>query len=79
MIYTSIQAPDFAVFDPETSAPVNSAELTLNLANPAWVDAEPDLKAHIVEVKLPASAKNLMPPLVLYQESAARKRRWRRR
>ncbi len=31
--------------------------MPLNLANPAWVDAEPDLKAHIVEVKLPASAR----------------------
>jgi len=27
--------------------------MPLNLANPAWVDAEPDLKQHIVEVKLP--------------------------
>jgi diacylglycerol O-acyltransferase / wax synthase len=27
--------------------------MPLNLANPAWVDAEPDMKAHIVEVKLP--------------------------
>lgn len=27
--------------------------MPLNLANPAWVDAEPDLKAHIVEIKLP--------------------------
>ena len=26
--------------------------MPLNLANPAWVDAEPDLRAHIVEVKL---------------------------
>jgi diacylglycerol O-acyltransferase / wax synthase len=31
--------------------------MPLNLANPAWVDAEPDLNKHIVEVKLPASAK----------------------
>jgi WS/DGAT/MGAT family acyltransferase len=31
--------------------------MPLNMANPAWVDAEPDLKAHIVEVRLPASAK----------------------
>jgi diacylglycerol O-acyltransferase / wax synthase len=31
--------------------------MPLNLANPAWVDAEPDLKHHIVEIKLPASAK----------------------
>jgi WS/DGAT/MGAT family acyltransferase len=30
--------------------------MPLNLANPAWVDAEPDLKAHIVEIKLPPSA-----------------------
>jgi WS/DGAT/MGAT family acyltransferase len=27
--------------------------MPLNLANPAWVDAVPDLKQHIVEVKLP--------------------------
>jgi WS/DGAT/MGAT family acyltransferase len=26
--------------------------MPLNLANPAWVDADPDLKAHIVEIKL---------------------------
>jgi diacylglycerol O-acyltransferase / wax synthase len=31
--------------------------MPLNLANPAWVDAEPDLKQHIVEIRLPASAK----------------------
>ncbi len=31
--------------------------MPLNLANPAWVDAEPDLQKHIVEVKLPKSAK----------------------
>ena len=31
--------------------------MPLNLANPAWVDAEPDLKRHIVEIKLPKSAK----------------------
>jgi WS/DGAT/MGAT family acyltransferase len=29
----------------------------LNLANPAWVDADPDLKQHIVEHKLPPSAR----------------------
>ena len=27
--------------------------MPLNLANPAWVDAEPDLREHIVEIKLP--------------------------
>jgi diacylglycerol O-acyltransferase / wax synthase len=31
--------------------------MPLNLANPAWVDAEPDMKAHIVEVKLPSTGK----------------------
>ncbi|MBK7615853.1 MAG: wax ester/triacylglycerol synthase family O-acyltransferase [Burkholderiales bacterium] len=31
--------------------------MPLNLANPAWVDAEPDLKQHIVSIKLPAAAK----------------------
>jgi len=27
--------------------------MPLNLANPAWVDAEPDMKVHIVEIRLP--------------------------
>ena len=31
--------------------------MPLNLANPAWVDAEPDLTKHIVEIKLPPQAK----------------------
>ena len=31
--------------------------MPLNLANPAWVDAAPDLKYLVVSVKLPASAK----------------------
>ena len=31
--------------------------MPLNLANPAWVDAVPDLNRHIVEIKLPPSAK----------------------
>lgn len=31
--------------------------MPLNLANPAWVDAQPDLRHHIVEVRLPASAR----------------------
>ena len=31
--------------------------MPLNLANPAWVDANPDLRLHIVEHKLPPSAK----------------------
>jgi diacylglycerol O-acyltransferase / wax synthase len=31
--------------------------MPFNVANPAWVDAEPDLIAHIVEVKLPPSAR----------------------
>jgi WS/DGAT/MGAT family acyltransferase len=30
--------------------------MPLNLANPAWVDAEPDLKQHIVEIRLPKLA-----------------------
>ncbi len=30
--------------------------MPLNLANPAWVDAVPDMKQHIVEVKLPKNA-----------------------
>ncbi|MFO1268990.1 MAG: wax ester/triacylglycerol synthase family O-acyltransferase [Rubrivivax sp.] len=32
--------------------------MPLNMANPAWVDAEPDLRQHIVEVRLPASARH---------------------
>ena len=31
--------------------------MPLNMANPAWVDAEPDLAEHIVEIKLPAPAR----------------------
>jgi WS/DGAT/MGAT family acyltransferase len=31
--------------------------MPLNLANPAWVDAEPDLKQHIVEIKLESGNK----------------------
>ena len=27
--------------------------MPLNMANPAWVDAEPDMKQHIVEIKVP--------------------------
>ena len=30
--------------------------MPLNMANPAWVDAEPDLRQHIVEIKLPKGA-----------------------
>ena len=30
--------------------------MPLNLANPAWVDAVPDLRQHIVEIKLPKGA-----------------------
>jgi WS/DGAT/MGAT family acyltransferase len=30
--------------------------MPLNLANPAWVDAEPDLRQHIVELRLPKGA-----------------------
>lgn len=30
--------------------------MPLNLANPVWVDAEPDLRQHVVELKLPPSA-----------------------
>ena len=31
--------------------------MPLNLANPAWVDVEPDLSKHIVSIKLPKSAR----------------------
>lgn len=31
--------------------------MPLNMANPAWVDSEPDLTQHIVEIKLPADAR----------------------
>ena len=30
--------------------------MPLNMANPAWVDADPDLREHIVEIKLPSGA-----------------------
>ena len=30
--------------------------MPLNLANPAWVDAEPDLRQHVVDIKLPKGA-----------------------
>jgi len=30
--------------------------MPLNMANPAWVDAEPDLRQHIVEIRLPKGA-----------------------
>jgi WS/DGAT/MGAT family acyltransferase len=43
-----------------TAAPALTRRLwwmPLNLANPAWVDAQPDLRHHIVEVRLPASAR----------------------
>jgi WS/DGAT/MGAT family acyltransferase len=30
--------------------------MPLNLANPAWVDADPDLRQHIVEIRLPKGA-----------------------
>lgn len=32
--------------------------MPLNMANPAWVDAEPDLRQHIVELRLPPSARH---------------------
>src|SRR5262245_40837773 len=32
--------------------------MPLNFSNPAWVDAEPDLEQHIVEIKLPKSAQH---------------------
>lgn len=31
--------------------------MPLNLANPAWVDAQPDLNVHVVELRLPPSAR----------------------
>ncbi|MCU0929628.1 MAG: wax ester/triacylglycerol synthase family O-acyltransferase [Burkholderiaceae bacterium] len=31
--------------------------MPLNLANPAWVDAQPDLRQHVVEVRLPKTRK----------------------
>src|SRR5258706_8593123 len=34
------------------------AWMPLNLAAPAWVDAEPDLHQHIVKIKLPKAARS---------------------
>ena len=31
--------------------------MPLNLANPAWIDAQPDLREHVVEVRLPKTRK----------------------
>lgn len=32
--------------------------MPLNLANPAWIDAEPDLREHVVELRLPKTARH---------------------
>ena len=42
--------------------------LPLNLANPAWVDAEPDLEAHIVEIKLTKAEIKGRDALTLMEE-----------
>ena len=36
--------------------------MPLNMANPAWVDAEPDLQQHIVEIRLPKAAPGTASP-----------------
>jgi diacylglycerol O-acyltransferase len=45
--------------------------MPLNLANPAWVDADPDLRHHIVEIKLPPSAR-LGDGLAALEEAVSR-------
>lgn len=42
--------------------------MPLNLANPAWVDAEPDLELHIVEIRLPRSARSADALAVLEEQ-----------
>ncbi len=37
--------------------------MPLNVTNPVWVDAEPDMTRHIVEHKLPARSRNVMAAL----------------
>ncbi|MFY8087478.1 MAG: wax ester/triacylglycerol synthase family O-acyltransferase [Rubrivivax sp.] len=46
--------------------------MPLNLANPAWVDAEPDLDKHIVEIKLPKEATRGRDALSLMEEQVGR-------
>ena len=35
-------------------------QMPLNVTNPVWLDAEPDLKQHIVEVKLPRKGNDML-------------------
>lgn len=46
--------------------------MPLNLANPAWVDAEPDLREHIVEIRLPKEKVRGHDALSLMEAEVAR-------
>jgi len=45
--------------------------MPLNLANPAWVDAEPDLHKHIVEIRLPKAERGSDPMAALEAQVSA--------
>lgn len=46
--------------------------MPLNLANPAWVDAEPDMERHVVEIKLDKEAARGRDALSLMEEQVGR-------
>ncbi len=45
--------------------------MPLNLANPAWVDAEPDLKQHVVEIRIPVAQARGRDALSLMEAQVA--------
>lgn len=45
--------------------------MPLNLANPAWVDAEPDLSEHIVEIRLPSGSARRADARTLMEEQVS--------
>ncbi|MCB2019076.1 MAG: wax ester/triacylglycerol synthase family O-acyltransferase, partial [Hydrogenophaga sp.] len=46
--------------------------MPLNLANPAWVDVEPDLAQHIVEIRLPSGSARRGDARTLMEEQVSR-------
>ncbi|TNF58507.1 MAG: wax ester/triacylglycerol synthase family O-acyltransferase [Burkholderiales bacterium] len=46
--------------------------MPLNMANPAWVDADPDLEAHIVEIRLPPGSRTRGDACSLMETQVAR-------